>query len=322
MSDYKTIKGWTVEAVASDPANPGVGQVWYYSTSGTMKAYGYLLGAGSWSAGGSLATQRRYGSVAGTQTATITTGGGPNITACELYNGTSWTASPASINYGYHTSAGFGIQTAAMTVGGPGQVLSETWDGTSWAEGNNINTPGNFGLGSGTTTAGLTAFAENSPPIGLNSETYDGTSWSEGNNVLTKRYGGGQSSGVNTNAMMSSGYNTPGGVGTLVESWNGTSWVEENNVNTGRYHANGAGTGSSMIMFGGTPAPGVGALVEQWNGTSWTEVADLTTARFGPGGAGTTLAAVCTAGATPVSSLATEEWNAPAGNTTQTFTSS
>jgi hypothetical protein len=37
MAEYINIKGQNIEVVASDPANPTLGQIWYNSTSNTLK---------------------------------------------------------------------------------------------------------------------------------------------------------------------------------------------------------------------------------------------------------------------------------------------
>jgi hypothetical protein len=39
MATYITIKGATIQIIAGDPANPVEGQVWYNSTTGTLKGY-------------------------------------------------------------------------------------------------------------------------------------------------------------------------------------------------------------------------------------------------------------------------------------------
>ena len=39
MATYITLKGTTVEVLASDPPNPVEGQVWYNTTSDTLKGY-------------------------------------------------------------------------------------------------------------------------------------------------------------------------------------------------------------------------------------------------------------------------------------------
>ena len=37
MADYSTINGYVIEVVSSDPANPQEGQVWFNTTSNTLK---------------------------------------------------------------------------------------------------------------------------------------------------------------------------------------------------------------------------------------------------------------------------------------------
>jgi hypothetical protein len=41
MTTFKEIRGTDILALSSDPSNPEVGQIWYNSSSGTLK--GYLL---------------------------------------------------------------------------------------------------------------------------------------------------------------------------------------------------------------------------------------------------------------------------------------
>jgi hypothetical protein len=57
MTDYINIKGQNIEVVASDPSNPTSGQIWYNSTSQTLKGQGFA--AGSWASGTSMGTARR-----------------------------------------------------------------------------------------------------------------------------------------------------------------------------------------------------------------------------------------------------------------------
>jgi len=56
MADYINIRGQNIEVVASDPANPTLGQIWYNSTSNTLK--GENLGTASWATGNSMGTAR------------------------------------------------------------------------------------------------------------------------------------------------------------------------------------------------------------------------------------------------------------------------
>jgi hypothetical protein len=37
MSEYKGIKGFSIQSLSADPADPNIGQVWYNSTSGSWK---------------------------------------------------------------------------------------------------------------------------------------------------------------------------------------------------------------------------------------------------------------------------------------------
>ena len=39
MTTYKEIRGTNIEAVASDPSNPVVGQVWYNTTTNVVKGF-------------------------------------------------------------------------------------------------------------------------------------------------------------------------------------------------------------------------------------------------------------------------------------------
>jgi hypothetical protein len=92
MAEYINIRGQNIEVVASDPANPTLGQIWYNSTSNTLKGGGVTT-AGAWATGNNMNTAR-YGSLggAGTQTAALAFGGyGPTWTdATEEYDGTNW----------------------------------------------------------------------------------------------------------------------------------------------------------------------------------------------------------------------------------------
>jgi hypothetical protein len=84
MAEYINIKGQNIEVVASDPANPTVGQIWYNSTSNTLKGGGVTT-AGAWATGGNMGTARYALAGAGTQTAGLAFGGyvgPPGATGC------------------------------------------------------------------------------------------------------------------------------------------------------------------------------------------------------------------------------------------------
>ena len=91
MTTYNELAGLRVNYLSSDPTlNSGnEGQVWYNSTSGTLKS---LVQIKAWSAGGNMTTARRLMASAGTQTAAFGAGGltTVNTNATEEYSGYTW----------------------------------------------------------------------------------------------------------------------------------------------------------------------------------------------------------------------------------------
>jgi hypothetical protein len=57
MAEYINIRGQSIEVVASDPANPTQGQIWYNSTSNTLKGGGVTT-SGAWASGGTCSNTR------------------------------------------------------------------------------------------------------------------------------------------------------------------------------------------------------------------------------------------------------------------------
>ena len=166
MTTYNQLAGLRVNYVSSDPTlNTGnEGQVWYNSTSGTLKS---LVQIKAWSAGSNMTTARSALAGAGTQTAGLAFGGSipplfsttTNVT--EEYDGSTW--SPGG-NLGTSrrnlSSMGTGTQTAGLAIGGfvpPATYLSSTeeYNGSSWSVGGNLATA-RYGIGgAGTQTLGL-----------------------------------------------------------------------------------------------------------------------------------------------------------------------
>jgi hypothetical protein len=322
MADYKNIKGFNIQYLDSDPPNPIEGQMWFNSTTQTLK--GAEAGGapiGTWASGGDLNTARSSSATAGSQTASISAGGsvgpgGPNYSALsESYNGTSWTEvndlNQARLMGG--GSSGFGTQTAALVAGGanPPPVVStnvESWDGTSWTEITDITTARVYACVSGSQTSGILMCG--SPGVS-NVEQWNGTSWTEVADVNSGRYASGSSLGSTaTDTVLFAGSPEPAGVG-LTEKWNGTSWTEVGDLNTARVYTAGSGTSSSSALCFGGATPGNTANTEAWNGTSWTEVNNLATARQQFSGAGSNTLALAVGGFTTVLVGTTEEWTAP-----------
>ena len=74
MATYKDIKGTSIEVVSSDPSNPVLGQIWYNTTSQSLKGLG-VSSVGAWSTGGNLGAGRYGLAGAGTQTAGLAVSG-------------------------------------------------------------------------------------------------------------------------------------------------------------------------------------------------------------------------------------------------------
>ena len=334
MADYKGIKGFTIPNVSSDPSNLTQGQMWYNSTTDTLKGAG--VGVGTWSSANALNNSRAWGGAAGTTgTAAMYFGGNENPTPpynttveTEQYNGTSW-AEVNDMNTARQQIVGFGSQSDAMAVGGQtvsGETnASEHWNGTSWTTTNNLGSE-RRGMGSGghcTSSAAVVWGGWDKGPAvaSAKTETYDGTNWSEANDLSVSTYGSG-GAGTESAALSIYTYGPPGtGV---CNRWDGTSWTTDggtlNNArNLGTQHG---GTQTSALYAGGSGAS-VTADTEVYDGTSWTEVANLSTLRYGLGGAAANSTAALAFGGSQDGPRedATEEWNVP-DLTTVTVTTS
>jgi len=343
MSTYYQIFGGKINVVSSDPSNPIEGQVWFNTTSETLK-YRSINLLGTWSSGGNLATSR--GGVAGSSNGTQTTaaafggniGGSPPpsgvvSTATEEYDGTSWT-SGGSLSTARSYLGGAGTQTSALAFGGlgpqgqtgsPGTVRTETeeYNGTSWTSGGPLGTA-KYGVGScGTQTVALSfGGASTNPFINLGPNTisnvtqeYDGTTWTAGGNYPTTILGA-AAAGTQTSALGFGGF-APGAQN-ITNEYNGTSWTAGGNLGTARYYLGGAGTQTSALGFGGF-APGALTATEAYNGTSWSTEGSMTTGRGSTATSGTQTAALAAGGA-PQTAVTEEFTGGPSGAITRTVT--
>ena len=330
MATYITVKGITVQTIAGDPANPVVGQVWYNSTSETLK--GLKTSAGAWASGGALSSPRGQGTGAGTQTAGIVMGGrlvpGSGATVVgvtETYNGTAWTeVGDLTSARRALAAATQGTTTASLVFGGdatgsPTFVdVCESYNGSTWTEVGDLTITKELGAGAGTQTAALSfgGGTDPEPTMSANMQSWNGTNWTDSTSINTARtrLGG---AGTST-AALAFGGQTPTLVA-VTELWNGSTWTEVNDLNSARATMGDAGTSTAAISMGGSP---FGALTEIWNGTSWTEVADLSTGIHGNAGSGGTSSLAFLAGGFSDASTAptaTEEWNgAPTSTVTVT----
>ncbi len=319
MSEYKSIRGTTVEIVASNPENLYEGQVWYNSTDTQLKIYKDVPQA--WATGGSLNTGRYEIRGAGaSETSSLVFGGatGPafgksGYALTESYNGSSWTE-VNDLNSPSGMQGTAGTQTAALGFGGYASLSTtgktESWNGSNWTEVNDLNNARAYHHGTGTQTAAL-AFGGGS---GF-TESWNGTNWTEVNDMASTPRSGVAGAGTQTSALAIGQISG----GSLVESWNGTNWTEVSDLNNGRSVAGATGADNTSAVYFGGFLPGLAANTETWNGSSWTEITDMSTARGALSGAGSITGALASGGQTgpafssPNHTDATEEFTGGAG---------
>jgi len=304
MATYKEIVGQKITKVTSDPSEPKTGQMWYNSTTQTLRSLGVVS---AWSSGAGLNTARNSLGSFGIQTASVTTGGNTTtaVANTEEYNGSGWsngTNYPASLRW----PEGTGTLTAGIVAGG-GPTLVTTvnkYNGTSWTSANSLPTATNAGAMFGVQPSCVYALGYTGSNTGASYE-FDGTNWTNGGTANTARreLAG---SGTLTAGLVFGG--SPATAAT--EEYNGTSWTASGNLGTARYGLAGSNAGtqtSSLAFAGGNPAI---TTNERYDGSTWsTDVAATTATRF-LGGTGTANSALKFGGYTgTANSTSTEEYN-------------
>ena len=306
MAEYRTIKGFKVQSLASDPSGPE-GQVWYNTTGAVLKYQG--VAAGAWASGGALNTGRALGGGIGTQTAAICVAGNapPARNLTESYNGTAWTVENTCLEGRKALGGAFGTQTAGIKAGGTPPITdeAESWDGTSWTSIGNLQTAiADSNSGTGVSTAGIIACGYVGGDLAT-SQTWDGTSWAAANSANTARSSVVSGGITKDTALIAGGNLVPRA---LTETYDGTSWSEVADLTTGRANIGGGGPSTGTLGFGGTPP--TTDKTELWDGTSWTEVADMTTAYWDVmGGSNSPATTNIAFGGDPGSVTTTLEWN-------------
>jgi hypothetical protein len=308
MAEYINIKGQNIEVVASDPANPTVGQIWYNSTSNTLKG-GSVTTSSSWATGTNYPVNITRNGSAGTQTATLMFGGQtPAYTgATNEYDGATWTAG-GSLNTARGHVVGAGTQTTAIAIGGYAPTVTgatEEYDGTSWTNGGSTATARAQAGAGGDSTAAIYFGGTPSPYNStVATELYNGTSWTSGNNMGSGRYSL-AGAGSQTAALAISGYGPVSGPGTGStftgsEEYSGSTWTAGGTLNNGRYAAASGGIQTAALLISGW-LPGATAATELYDGTSWTNDTNVNSPRFSTnmGAVGTTSASLYAGGETP-----------------------
>jgi len=235
VATYYDIHGQKVKYLSSDPSPVTKGQVWYNSTSNTLKIRSYKNAV--WTSGTNSPYAARGSRGFGDSKNSAQIFGGYTTTAVSTsveYDGSSWSATPSLNTATYASSVGVGVKSSAITVGGAGQN-SEQWNGSAWSNittfPNSPNSVENTG-GFGTTTAGY--------------------------------FLGGSSPSPTTATVKPS-----------TITWNGSSWTALNPMSIGRTDMGSCGTATAAIVFGGESGvppsyPGVRNNQESWDGTCWS----------------------------------------------------
>jgi len=202
MTTYKGINGFAVQSVASDPSPSDEGQVWYNNVS-TVWKLSTLTTSGSWATVANVNTTRSQAGTAGDgNTAVIAFGGstGPTyLNSTEVFNGTSWTTSPATLSTARVAYGGTGTATAAITASG-------------------------LQAGGGAPNDYATV-----------SQTFNGSAWTSTPSLNTGRREANGTNGSQTAAIVIGGYGAPDVALTNVESWNGSSWTSVTSMGTAGY---------------------------------------------------------------------------------------
>ena len=288
MAAYKDLVGQKITKVTSNPPEPKTGQMWYNSTSGSLKGLGILE---AFSSASPLSTGRFNSGAGGTTSATWIAGGyEPSASnKTEEFNGTGF-SSEASLNTARGGNIGTGVQTAGLTMGGgPGSspytsAATEEYDGSSWTTiSPGLNTERLYSGAGGTQTAGVIFSGQTTPNATVRStatEEYNGSSWTtvSGGNVNS---GQGHLGGCGTQtAALKAGGDDPGGSSNNSEEYDGSTWTTGNNLNTARRADGTSGIQTQALVVGGYAPPGAKSVVESYDGTSFTETVDLATAQY------------------------------------------
>jgi len=318
MAAYKDLVGQKITKVTSNPGEPKTGQMWYNSTSGTLRGLGILQ---AWASSGSLNSARGFVSHTGTQTASLLAGGlspaPAYFSASEEYNGSGWSTG-GSLPAATYALSSAGTQTAALVFGGANssdtkQSTTLTYNGTSFsATPNSLNTARDQLSGGGTQTSALAVGGRVSSAVVTNMEEWNGSSWTN-LTALPEKRGYTHANGPETAFFMASGAlgdNAGAPYTNATLNYDGSSISTGENVNTARSAGGAAGDSANAIFYGGDISGTSQTKTEKYDGTSWSEVADMAVAKRGSGaGAGTSNAAALSAGAYgPPASASTEEF--------------
>ena len=304
MASYEEIHGKRVETFSSDPTldSSYEGQVWFNSTSGTLKT---VVASAAWRSGTPISTSGYGAAGSGSLTAGLITGrntlasGDTPSNATEEWNGSGW-ATGGNLSTARYYGGALGTQTATVFVGGdsrpPGsgsQTTAENYNGTSWTSGTAYPVAVTLSSGFGTTSAGVMCNGSDTTYSATTKE-YNG-SWTAGGDLSTARRWI-ATAGTQTAGLAFGGQVPPSGYSTNVtEAYDGSSWTSGGSLNVTRaVNAVGGGINqdasqTNALASGGYQSSGSPKTyfneTEAYDGTSWSAQPTMATARgYGTGG--------------------------------------
>jgi len=321
MATYQDIKGLKVKYLSADPGTLRAGEVWYNSTTGTLKG---VVNFETWASGTNMSTARQGTRGTGIQTAGIIIDGaggpatGTFINKTEEYNGSGW-ASGGDTNITAIARATFGTATAAVAVGGlqasPNITIdsAEEYNGSSWTAVTACPQATRSATGMGIETSGLVVGGEYAGTL-TNTQEYNGSAWGTGGVIPTGNYNAAGGGTLESNSWFAGGAD---GFHSATLLYSGTTWTASGSLNTARDQSGGAGISTAALIFGGrVPPSNVSAVTESFDGSTWTtSPATLGTAARQAAGWGTQTAALM-GGNDPASTI-TQLYN----NSSNTITS-
>ena len=313
MADYQDIRGLRVKYLSADPSVTVGGEVWYTSTTATLRSH---LISEAWASAAPLAQERGQISMFGVQTSSVAAGGsGPGATMyndTEEYNGSGWSAG-GDLNTTREGSHAAGVLTAGVIVGGfiePSTYSNavEEYDGSTWTSVTStpyaVNNVGAFG------TQAASMFAGGDPGSKTTTLEYASPgSWTAGGALTTGRAQAGGACLAPLSAGLIWG-GTP--LSTAVEEYNGTAWSDGTVLPAGVQFGGGAGTQTAALSFANFSGPTtITTATTKYDGTSWTAAPALGISQARSQGSGSQTAALLAGGdyphTTPVAT--TQEFN-------------
>ena len=278
MATYQDIKGLKVKYLSADPGTLRAGEVWYNSTTGTLKG---VVSFGAWSSSSPISTARLGSGQGGTATAGFIVSGGPAPKVqTEEFNGTGWSTGE-DVSVDSYFGGGAGTLTAGLYSGGeypPGGNTGRTieYDGTNWTTVTAYPQALKMIASCGTQTAALYATGVLQPPAGAKqTETreYDGSAWNAGGAYPTGLQAGNMTGASSTSALFMGGSTISPSLS--ANTYNGTSWSAAPDANSAAQSSGSSGIETSAIFFGG--GPGYLTTTQSFDGSTWTTEGALAT---------------------------------------------